>query len=97
MDFFDKKLSNRPLWDTKFVTLEQEALLTSIRAMLVAFLIIEVGLEILILLVEIMDELEPMTLASITASRECRLERASATTLVLPFLCLATNEKLCKN
>jgi len=58
MDFFDKKLSNRSLWDTKFVTLEPEALLKSIRAMFAALLIIEVGLEMLILLVEITDELE---------------------------------------
>ena len=58
MDFFDKKLSGRSLWDTKLVTLEQEALLKSIRAMLASILIIEVGLEILILLVEITDELE---------------------------------------
>jgi len=51
-------LLDRSLWDIEFVTLEQEALLKRIRAMLASFLIIEVGLEILILLVEIMDQLE---------------------------------------
>ena len=58
MDFLDKKLSHRSLWDTKLVTLEQEALLKSTRAMLAALLIIEVRLEILIIWVEITDELE---------------------------------------
>jgi len=58
MDFFNKKLSDRSLWDTKLITLEQEALLKSIKATLAALLIIEIGLKILILLVEITDELE---------------------------------------
>ena len=58
MDFLDKKLSDRSLWDTKLVTLEQEVLLLSVGAMLTALFIIEVRLEILILLVEITEELE---------------------------------------